>query len=305
MFTEVAECSNSIKFDMVLADYFLEHVVYEAECSAISAYQECKESAIPFDDDKKKILIEATQKTLKDKIVTFLKTIKVKIEKMVFTLIKSLRKFCTESSNKFKKLLGKDDSVIVDTRSIDIPMVFKYIEDLVSKLASTMEISKPFIEAFKETAENKNATPYMIQNDVMLGAEEVYQRYFSNNLGFTTLAEVRNIHVAALKIFNTARVSTRLTVKEIRDYSTKIEETSKRCELMRAEYEKYRMYINNLTESIENNTDLEVNTIQKITIFTTTVSDIIISLSKAIAFTCRALETRIKDLVDEAEKALK
>ena len=145
MFTEVAECSNSIKFDMVLADYFLEHVVYEAECSAISAYQECKESAIPFDDDKKKVLIEATQKTLKDKIVAFLKTIKVKIEKMVFTLIKSLRKFCTESSNKFKKLLGKDDSVIVDTRSIDIPMVFKYIEELVSKLASTMEISKPFI----------------------------------------------------------------------------------------------------------------------------------------------------------------
>ena len=105
MFTEVAECSNSIRFDMVLADYFLEHVVYEAECSAISAYQECKESAIPFDDDKKRILIEATQKTLKDKIIDFIKTIKTRIGTMIDTLIKNLRKFCITSSNKFKKLL--------------------------------------------------------------------------------------------------------------------------------------------------------------------------------------------------------
>lgn len=306
MFTEVAECSNSIRFDMVLADYFMEHVVYEAECSAISAYQECKESAIPFDDDKKKVLIEATEKSLKDKIIDFIKTIKNRIGTMIGTLIKNLRKFCITSSNKFKKLLGKDESVIVTTESIDIPAAFKYIEDLVSKITAAMEVSKPFIDAIKETNDKGGYVgPYMTKTNVFTGAEEVYHRYFSSTLGFGSLAEIRNARAIAKKPFAGNSTTIQLTVKEIRDYSTKIDETSKSCELMRAEYEKYRIEVENLTQAVENNTNLETTTVQMISIFTTTVSDIIISLSKAIAFTCAALETRIKALVDEAEKALK
>ena len=301
MFTEVAEYANSIKFEMALADYFLEHTIYEAEGAAMDVYQECKESAIPFAfEDKRKILIEATNQTLKDKFLAFFKSIKVKIEKVVFMIIKTLRRFCNDSANKFRKLMGKDESVVIHTRSIDIPMVFKYIDGLISKLTATMEISKPIFEGFKEISETKTSTPYMLTGS----ANEVYTRYFSGSIGFQTLDEVRNSKAIAEQPFNTARLATTLTVKEIRDYSAKITSTIQNCEVMRTEYEKYRMSANNLAEDIANRIEVS-DVIKSVTVFTSTVSEIIISLTKAIAFTCAELEKRIQQLVTEAEKALK